>query len=458
MRVVSSNLITRYLYDSIGELMAQQEYKNSDIHLLIHKRPACRIELEVEVSPTIVKQAHKQAVKQISKEVTLPGFRKGKAPEAFVVKNYPQQVDKEWQETIANLSFQESAKLTHLPLLSQDTRVTFKMQKHSLEDGAKLSLTFETDPEVPSVDISKIDLQPVKRPEVNDEKVSETIRQVQLFFATWQTINDRPVQEGDFVLLDVEDIETDPPTVVFSNTRFEVTEKSMAQWMRDLVLGQSSGATLEGVSIPDASASAEDKEELKPKKVRLHIKAIEQPTVPPVDEAFAKQLGVSSIEEMRQNIERLLNTQAEAHVQEKMREQINDYLLSNYLFDLPSTLIEKETRFRMQQLLQDPQFQKYWESLSQEDRRKTVESIADQSKKAVCIFYICRKILTDAKLSISPQDVPAYPTTPLELLLAPQPHSLHPHGTSEIKQAETYSRLLLEKAQDFLISHAQIKN
>ncbi|HEY5236237.1 MAG TPA: trigger factor [Rhabdochlamydiaceae bacterium] len=437
--------------------MTQQEYKNGDIHLLIHKRPACRIEFEVEVSPAIVKQAHKQAVRQISKEVTLPGFRKGKAPEDFVVKNYPQQVDKQWQETIANLSFQESAKLAHIPLLNQDSRVTFKMQKHSLEEGAKLTLTFETDPEVPSIDVSKIDLQPVKKPEVNDEKVSETIRQVQLFFATWKNIDDRPVQEGDFVLLDVEDLETDPPTSVFSNTRFEVTEKSMAQWMRDLVLGQATGATLEGVSVPDESASEEDKEALKPKKVRLHLKAIEQPTVPPVDEAFAKQLGVSTTDEMRQNIEKLLTSQAEAHVREKMREQINDYLLNNYLFDLPTTLIEKETRFRMQQLLQDPQFQKYWESLSQDDRRKTIESIAEQSKKAVCMFYICRKILTDAKLNVSPQDIPAYPTTPLELLLSPQPHSLHPHGTNEIKQAETYSRLLLEKAQDFLISHAQIK-
>ena len=88
---------------------------------------------------------------------------------------------------------------------------------------------------------------------MNDEKVSETIRQVQLFFATWKNIEDRPVQEGDFVLLDVEDLETDPPTSVFSNTRFEVTEKSMAQWMRDLVLGKSAGATVEGISVPDES-------------------------------------------------------------------------------------------------------------------------------------------------------------------------------------------------------------
>ena len=42
-------------------------------------------------------------------------------------------------------------------------------------------------------------LKAVKRPEVNEDKINETIRQVQLFFANWQHVTDRPVQEGDFV-------------------------------------------------------------------------------------------------------------------------------------------------------------------------------------------------------------------------------------------------------------------
>ena len=124
---------------------------------------------------------------------------------------------------------------------------------------------------------------------------------------------------------------------------------------------------------------------MKPKKVRLHLKAIEQPTVPPVDEAFAKQLGVSTTDEMRQNIEKLLTSQAEAHVREKMREQINDYLLNNYLFDLPTTLIEKETRFRMQSSCKIPSSRNIGNP-SHKHRRKTIESIAEQSKKAVCMY------------------------------------------------------------------------
>ena len=54
----------------------------------------------------------------------------------------------------------------------------------------------------------------------------------------------------------------------------------MAKWMRDLVIGKNTGESVEGVSVPDDDASQEDKENLKPKKVRLTIKAIDTATLP----------------------------------------------------------------------------------------------------------------------------------------------------------------------------------
>ena len=62
-----------------------------------------------------------------------------------------------------------------------------------------------------------------------------------LFFASWQHVNDRPIQEGDFVLLDVDVIEEIPAVPLFVKTRFEVTEKSMAKWMYELVVGRNKG-------------------------------------------------------------------------------------------------------------------------------------------------------------------------------------------------------------------------
>jgi trigger factor len=431
-----------------------QALQNENVRFTVHHKPACIVEFDVEALEPLVKNAHKKAAKAIAKEVTLPGFRKGKAPEELIIKNFSKEVDKEWQQEIANTTFQECGKMSKIPILHRDAKVTYKMKSHS-SSGALLVLSFETEPKVPYVDPKLLHLKTIKRPEVNEDKINETIRQVQLFFAHWEHVKDRPVQENDFVLLDVDVIEGTPPTSLFSNTRFEVTEKSMAQWMRQLVLEKNTGDSIEGVSVPDQDASEEDKENLKPKQVRVTIKSIDTAALPSLDDDFVKKLGVSSVAEMRVNITDLLNKQADAHVLEAQREQVSEFLLKEYPFDLPTTLIEKEAQFRFRQLLQDSDFQKYWGGLSADSRKKTAQMIYQQSEKAVKIFYLCRKIISDASIQILPTDVPPPSTSALELLLNPQKMFHHSRNT-EVEHSEAFSRLVLEKAEDFVIRNATL--
>ena len=122
-------------------------------------------------------------------------------------------------------------------------------------------------------------------------------------------------------------IEEDPPHKLFADVRFEVTDRSMAKWMKDLVLGHTRGEILEGVSIPDEDASKKDKEELKPKKVRVVIKEVEEATLPELNDEFARRLGAPSVDEMHNNVEQLLNQKADGHVQEKLREEVSEVLL-----------------------------------------------------------------------------------------------------------------------------------
>ena len=134
------------------------------------RKPSCVVEFDIEATDPLVKEAHKIAIKRVAKEVSLPGFRKGKAPDELVVKNYSNDIDKEWQQEIADLRFHESENLAKIPMLHRDAKVTYKMKSHS-HDGALLTLCFETEPTIPSVDPKLMQLKPVKHPEVNEEKV-----------------------------------------------------------------------------------------------------------------------------------------------------------------------------------------------------------------------------------------------------------------------------------------------
>jgi trigger factor len=429
-----------------------QEFKNDHVNFTVQHKPACIVEYHVHISPALAKSAHKQGVKNVLKEVSLPGFRKGRAPESLVEKSFPADVDKKWQEVLAQDAFIACQELAKLPFL-RESRITFTTKKHSLHDGAEMILSFEIEPEAPVIDPSQITLKAVKRPEVNEEKVKETIRQVQFFFATWEPITDRAVKKEDCVTLDVDVVQDTPHTSLFSNTRFEVTHKGMAKWMYDAVIGMHIGESREAVSTPDADASAEEKETFKPKKVKITLKSIELATLPEVDDAFAEKLGVKNVHDLNKAIEKILTEQADAHVKQEMRTQIDNYLLDNYDFEIPGSLVEKEARLRIQMLQQDPQFIAQWEASSPEERKETLSSLFHQAKKAVKMFYLCRRVIADADIQISPKDIPSPPDTMLEALLVHRPTFDDAHDP-QMRQAEIVSRLLLEKAEDYLIERA----
>ncbi len=430
------------------------EFANDLIKVKVHFKPACKVELEVDADASIVKEAHQKAVKMVGKEVTIAGFRKGKAPEAMIEKSYAKHINAELEKVVSDLAFREAIKLCKIPVLNNELKIGYNMKSYSLQDGAKLILFFETEPTIPTIDPQTVTLKNVERPEVNADKVQETIRQVQLFFAQWKHVEGRGIHENDFVLLDVDVIEEEPPRSLFSGVRFEVTNRAMAKWMKDLVVGRHKGDVVEGVSVPDEDAKEKDKEELTPKKVRVTIRDVETATLPALNDEFAKKMGVSSVEEMRTNIEKLLNDKADGHVKEKLREEVSEALLNDFKFDVPTSLIDREVRFRMEQLLQDPEYAQHWNSMTNEAKKRTVGSIAEQSEKAVRMFYLCRKILADAKITISPNDIPKADYSPLNMLVGDR-RDMHPQGGTEVHQAEAFSRLLLEKAEDYIIDNAK---
>ena len=74
--------------------------------------------------------------------------------------------------------------------------------------------------------LQMITLKTVERPEVNEDKVDETMRQVQLFFAEWKRM-DGAIEENDFVLLDVDVIEEEPARPLFP---MSVLKSLIVQW------------------------------------------------------------------------------------------------------------------------------------------------------------------------------------------------------------------------------------
>lgn len=440
--------------------MEQEHQEGAQVQVTVHRQHGCRVEMEIEASQKLVRNAHAQAVLWMAKQVALPGFRKGKAPLDLVAKHYPKEIESRREKEIATNSYIESQKLLHIPSarIDGELSIQYRIQSQSLEEGAKLTVSFEAAPVIPSVDPKQLELTAPKTVQLTDEHVDETIRQLLFFLAEWHPITDRPVQNGDFVLLDVValDAEGGAEHPLFTGTRFEVTERRMAQWMRDLVLHQPVGAVLEGTSRPDPDLPEEQKQAFESKQCRVTIRAIEQVTLPPMDDAFAQTMGAPSLAELRQQIDALLREKLALEQTTLLRQQIHDQLLAKYPFDLPASLVSGETHGRLKLLSEEKDFPAYWDSLDEKARAELVRQLINQSERALRLFYLCRQVLTDAHLSFDPKEMAQAPSTTLQTLM-----QLQQQGpgltTPELTHSRSFSVFVTHKAADFLleqISHS----
>ena len=73
-----------------------QEFKSETVTFTIEQKGECIARCQAFSSPDLVKKAQKEAIQRVSKEVVLPGFRKGKAPAQLIVKKFPKAVEEKW--------------------------------------------------------------------------------------------------------------------------------------------------------------------------------------------------------------------------------------------------------------------------------------------------------------------------------------------------------------------------
>lgn len=310
---------------------SKKEFKNTHLKGEVERLPQCKLRFKVHVEPDRVKELRNKALKAVNKEVSIPGFRPGKAPENLVEKQYSKYIDQEFRQKSANQIVQDVIELTNYWPLKRGEGVTLEKFQPN-EQGLELIFNFETFPEVPDVDLSLLELPNLPQEEVRPAEIEQLLKEIQLYHAEWAEITDRPVQEGDFVVIDI-DVLDEPHFKAYENSRFHVIEKGMPDWARKLVIGLKTGESVEGMSEKDEHSG----EHFKPHSTRITVHLIQSANLPPLDDALAKKAGAPTVEELRVNVEKRLESEKRETRQEELRMKARAFLLENYPFDLPAT-------------------------------------------------------------------------------------------------------------------------
>jgi trigger factor len=426
-----------------------QEYNSDHVKVVAEQKPGCRVKLDIQVTPLGAAAAYKKAIKLVNKEVSIPGFRKGKAPESIVTKNYSKYVDQEWQEVLVQTAFKEALELVKLYPLNEKSIQRPQVKKASQTDGAQIIIEYESNPEVPDIVPADLRLKHVEKKNVTQKEIDDSCQQLQLHYAAWEEITDRPVEENDYVEIDIEDTEN-PGRYICQNTIFEVKEGKMGDWMRQLVLGKNLFESAEGLS--ERSPKLNSEAEFKPTRCKITIKKIKKPTIPALDEELAKKAGAQSIEELNMKIKQNLDTEATSEVREKLRKQLEKELLALYPFDVPSSFVQREKKTRLDYSRRAlEKTGKTKEEINQ--HLSKIETTLDQEiGDSLRLFFLARKIADEKNIIITKDEL-------LRELMLEMYSPSSPFDTSldpEEARTKVYISLLSRKVQDYLVDRATI--
>lgn len=421
-------------------------FENEAFTVEMTEESGCRAVVKIIVKPQSTKKAYQKAVKAVNKRISIPGFRKGKAPDRTVIGRYSSYVDQEWKDLVVNEAYRAALELSDIYPMSKESIQKPKIESCSQEEGAVVHVSYEHAPHVPTIDFSQIEIPPIEKEDVPESKVEEILEEVRRANADWEDVTERAVQEGDFVDVSINAIDTDPPKPIVKDRRFEVSDSRLAPWLTKLLVGLKVGEKAEGMSEVDEKAEESVKKNFKPTKVEITLHAIKKILLPEVNDELAKKVGAESTDDLRQKIRQNLETEAEDERNRKRLEILENALLEKYPFDLPASLVESEKQERMNARLQNMS-----EEEVKEKQSEIEEEVLKEIDRTLRLYFLNKQIAKQGNLTLSNQEL----NDEIVRQISQNPYLYNKETDKEVSRemiSRMASNLLQRKAKEFALS------
>lgn len=310
-------------------------------------------QLVFEIPADAVEAAMDRVTRSLARTARLPGFRQGKAPVSVVRRKFKDDILHEVMHDLIPKSLDEAMREHDLsPVDTPDVKDV------SLEEGAPLRFTavFETVPPLPAIDYPSLQLRkpPVSVAEEAVDRVMERVRERN---ARFEPIEDRASGRGDSLTLDV------TRTTLSSPDEAAAAELGTSEEQRDVVLEVGGEVNPPGFDEQVTGLRAGDErtftirfpedyrvEGLRGAEVeyRIAVKALRRKVLPALDDEFAKDLGLDSLEALRARVRDDLQAEAERSQQRELRDDLLRQLAGHVTVDVPETLIGREVDRRLE--------------------------------------------------------------------------------------------------------------
>ena len=360
--------------------------------------------LTIEVAAEEFEKAVQAAYMKNKNKITIPGFRKGKAPRVMIEKMYGTGI---FFEDAANALIQreypKAADESGLDIVSYP-----EIDVVQVEKGKSFIFTAEVavKPEVTLGEYKGLEVE-VAPVEVTEEEVAAELKREQENNSRTIDVDDRAVAEGDMVTLDFEGFVdgeafeggkgTDYPLTIGSN--------SFIPGFEDQLVGAELNTEVEvNVTFPE-NYHANDLAG-KPAVFKCTVKAIKVKELPELDDEFAKDVSeFDTLDEYKADIEKNLRERKEGVAKREREDKAVDAVIANAQMDIPEAMIQNQIQQLMNDFVQRMQAQglsidQYYQFTGL-DQAKIQEQMRPQALKRIQSRLVLEKVAEVENIQIS---------------------------------------------------------
>lgn len=368
-----------------------------------------RRELKVVIGADELEQRLSARLDELKGKARLKGFRPGHVPKEHLRKVYGRSV-------MAEVVQQAVAETSREALSQREERPAFQPTVGLPEDQAEIdkvfagssdlayTLSFEVLPKIELMDFGKLELErPVAA--VTDADIDSSLDRVRAANLRYKP-KGGPAETGDRLIIDfVGSIDGEPfeggstedaPIILGAGNFIPGFEESLT--------GAEAGAEREiEATFPDDYPQASLAG--KTASFAVKIKEVGAPETPPLDDDFAKSLGLESVEKLRETVKQRLEQDRAGASRQKLKRALLDALNEAHSFDLPPTMVDNEFQAIWQQVTADLERSKRSFEDEGTTEEKAREEYRDIAGRRVRLGLVLSEVGARHKINVTDDEV-----------------------------------------------------
>ncbi len=374
------------------------------VDLQINAVSACERHVVVTVPRTEIDRYFREAFDQVSPKAELPGFRQGKAPRRLIESRFKGQVSEQVKSSLIMDSLQKVTDGGHFSAISEPD-FDYNAIEIPEQGDFRYEFKIEVRPDFETPNWNGLNLT---RPTINltEEDIDRHLTRTLARFVPGESV-DGPARLGDIIIFNAkfsvagEQINelAEESTAVRSTLSFG---DAVVADFGSLIVGAAEGEKRSTTTVISDGASNAD---LRGRTVDIEFEIVEvrRIEVEEISDKKLEELGFSGPQELRDFVRDELERQFEYHQQQALRKQIVQILTKNANWDMPQSLVNKQTSRELQRMILELQRSGF----SQEQIRNYVNVARNNARESTIAalreHFVLEKIAEELKIEPSQQ-------------------------------------------------------